>query len=153
MKPTESFSIIYYVKGVEKVKEFTISFVSNYVTREYNALMRDANKVKDQWDNMQNILTENAQLKLEKPEGWKEKVSENEKEYLSYTNAIIEVGESNFFDRRFDLIKTILIDNGYENDQELMTFDFWDRQVDPNEINRILMKIVYKDLTGSQKKN
>jgi hypothetical protein len=152
MKPIENFKITYYEKGKEKQKEFVIKFASNRVRNDFNELMNDSNKVKNSWDEAQEILTDNAVLKLEKPEGWKKKTEENKEKYEEIVKSINAFGDNDFFKRRFKIIKKLLIQNGHEDQEDFMSFDFWNEKVDPDELVRQLSKVIYKDIIEYAKK-
>lgn len=153
MKPIETLTINYFDKGKEKTKSFTINFVSNKILRDYNSIMLDSSNVKNSWNRIQDILTDSAFLKVNKSNGWQDKIKKNDEEYKNLVSDVYEVGKSDFFKRRFEIITTLLKDNGHENDTEAMCYEFWDEKVPPDQIVRSLTKVIYKDLlVGSKKK-
>lgn len=77
-----------------------------------------------------------AELKKEK-KALQEKIEKCRIEMLSFDF-------DNWLEQRFELIKEVLEENDI-SDKELFKYRFWDRFVDPNDINDFLSKVVLKD--------
>jgi hypothetical protein len=144
-----SKEIIYKLKyrdgGERKFIDIKIDFVSNYVIREYNNLISSTTDVKIKWDKVMDITNEIEKLRTDKPEGYKVKVESLRKDVVSISDEIMKHQPEGLLDKRFDIIKVILDDNGIK-DESLLSFEFWDRKVEPQDIMEFLTFAVYKDI-------
>ena len=152
MKDTVDVVIKYYEKGEVKETPLTVKFVSNKVSRDFGELMKRVGKVKDDWDENQELISNNAKLRIERPEDWKAKIEKNDERLKEIAKSILNVSKSDFFQERFEIMKRILEDNGIK-DETLLSFDFWDENVDPTDMMDIMASIIYKDLVGVKKKD
>lgn len=143
------FDLHFFQKGVQKTKSIKIKYIPQSIIRDYFEITQTVTLVKNCWDRMSDILTLKKSLKIERPENYKDTVKALENEYDSLAKKIIEVGESDFFEQRFKLVKKLLEFNGVE-DSELLTLSFWEDYAEPTEIIRLLDFAVFAD--GSYKK-
>lgn len=105
-------------------KEFTISFVSNWATKQYKELTEDALEV------------------------WKEaQLLRNGEKTMQDANQETFKRAEDLLERKFALVEDILTSNGYEYDAK-----FWDRNCDPNAVNDFIMQSVHKDVNPGGKK-
>jgi hypothetical protein len=110
--------------GTMDKKPFSISFVSNWATREFEALTRDSLAI---WQEANALRTGNKKIE-------------------DANNEILERAES-LLQRKYDLVQDIIESNGYEFDLK-----WWDRRTDPNAVNAFLRDCVQKDTADSKKK-
>lgn len=122
-----------------------IDFVSNWCVREYNDIFTDASKVRMLWAAISDATTEIAGLKIEKPEGYKDKITTLKEKSKSATDEILKVGNSDFIKRRFELLTKLLTDNGV-TEERLLNFKTWDEQIDPAQAMAFLSEAIYKDI-------
>lgn len=151
MIKTVEYNLEYREKGEKKYKTFTIDFISNGVIKRYDKLINEINEFSKQNDERQNLLLEIVGLRSDKPEMYKElikakkeRVDEIEKFMQGYTS-------NGHFERRFEILKTILQDNGV-TEEKFMTFDFWENCVDANSMIELMTNAIWKDLQSDKKK-
>jgi hypothetical protein len=111
--------------GVQKAEIIDIAMVSEYIKREYAAIMGKALQVRAWYEEVKN--TDDSELKKE------------------LEAKISDIYSSDFMDKRFDLVIELLIKNGVKQDSPLLTRDFWDREVDSNTIYDLLTQAINKD--------
>jgi hypothetical protein len=144
-------TVPYFDKGVLKEKEFGISFVSNYATREYHKILKDTLSVKQIWDEIGKINDEFSIILREKKDGWKDELSRIQETLKRKEDEIKKYNDESFFQRRFDLIKIILTDNGHK-EEKYLSEEFWDRMVEPTDIINFLSAVANKDAYLLKKK-
>jgi len=135
----------YREKGKEKALEIKIDFVSNWVIREFNNIMQIVYETQKSWNAVILKSTEIKYLQEEKPEGYIDRVENLYKDMKELTDKISDIGETGILERRFEVIKTILEDNGV-TDERLLSFDFWDRNVEPDSVIDFLEQVAWKDI-------
>ena len=145
------FNLEYREKGEKKNKIITIDFISNGVIKRYDKLMGEVNEVSQKNDERQELLIEIVNLRIDKPEGWKDLQKEKKKKVEEIENFIKSFNENGHFERRFEIIKTVLEDNGIK-DEKLLTFDFWENCVDANTMIEFISASIWKDLADNKKK-
>jgi hypothetical protein len=140
-----TFNLRYRDKKNIKLKHIKINFLSLYVLDQLNELQAGIIDVQAKFDQLSNIqdFLDNKKVSREK-----KKVLKQEKKIIQ--NAIIEYGKNGYLDKRFDAIKTILTDNGYGDDFDLMNPDFWYKQVDRKEIKRFLQYCLVYSIEGAK---
>jgi hypothetical protein len=138
-------TIEYREKGEKKETIFNIDFVSNWCIREYSDIMALSASVKMKWDRISDLRTEMMAISIEKPEGFREKSKEKKAELETLNKDIISFSENDFLKRRYELIETLLRDNGI-TDEKFFSFDFWDRCVEPSQVIKFITDCVYKDM-------
>jgi hypothetical protein len=137
MRKKIEYNLEYREDGEKKFFLFVIDFVCNWCIKEFNAVMAMAFDIQNKWDRISNI---NSIIASEN--GNKKKLKEEEQECLDY---IIKYKDMDIVERRFAILKQILIDNGYKQEQ-FLNFDFWDRCVDPSTIIEFLGACIWKDI-------
>lgn len=135
------YDLIYRVNGEEKKDKIKISFVSNWCIREFNEISQIVLDVRNKWDEYSDIISEISAVAAG---------AEGNADLLDATrDAIIEeiasIAGDDVLRRRFELIKTLLVDNSYKK-EKYFDFDFWDRQVEPAVQLDFLEKCVFKDI-------
>lgn len=140
-----NFELEYREKGEKKILNLTIDFVSNWCIREFGEIFAGVATVKNSWDAISDLNAELAEAKALKEDGYKEKVSFIKERIKSETDAILTFSNNGFLERRFALVKQILIDNGV-TDEKVLSPEFWDRNVDPAVMIEFLTACVYKDM-------
>lgn len=141
-------------RGKDKEYVFKIGFVSNRITRDYRELQEEiqklleiTNSIKELEGKLQDkigsITTESTEEEVKRVNKEIDKIS-SDIEKISKKAKSIDYTE--FFNKRFDLIKRILIRNGYNDGKQYLTFKFWDENVDPGNILEFLKSCVFKDV-------
>ena len=146
MKKKLSFDLEYRIDGEKKFKHLEIDFVPNACLKEFNAQMSIAEIVKQKWDKISDIET---LLVNEKDKEIKSDLKDEKKACIDY---IMQFNDLDVIGQRFRILEKVLIKNGYGHDEELMSFEWWDENVDPNDINRLVELCVFKDIETSKKK-
>jgi len=139
------YILLYREEGEQKALPLEIDFVSNWCIREFNKIMKVAFDVQNKWDKISDITSEMAALKFDKPDGYLDKMIRLESDMSEMTAGILSHDSEMVIQKRFELIKQLLSDNGYK-EPFLYDFDFWDRCVDPNNIIEFLTKCIWKDM-------
>ena len=158
-------------KGNKKEHKFNIEFISNRINKDYASLQYKIKEISDKIIKLKDRFSDIGEYKsnlktlFEKLNAEKKPSKEESEDILKgikeYTEKVEKLSinsekeskvvseESNgFFKVRFDLIKKILIMNGYNNTKkEYLTFDFWDSNVNPGDIIRFLQECVLKDVS------
>jgi hypothetical protein len=124
--------------GTDGEYEFSIKFVSNRIVFDYNELNRSIKTVQEKW-----ILLNRKQKELEA--GKIKDFTAFQAEIEKIQMEIADVADKSFFDKRFDLLKRLLTQNGY-SEGEFLTYDFWWNNVQPKDIIEFLQAAVLKDL-------
>jgi len=145
------FNLEYREKGERKNKMLTIDFISNGVIKRYDKLMGEINEISQKSDERQELLIDIVNLRMEKPEGWKD-LQKDKKNKVDEIETLIKSFHNNgHFERRFEIIKTILEDNGIKDDK-FLTFDFWENSVDASSMIEFINMSIWKDLQSDKKK-
>ena len=151
MKKVIDYSLEYFDKGEEVTKKVKIKFVSNRVQREYNELMSEVARVQDCYLEMQKIKSEMVAIRLKKDKDYKRVIAEKQERDSELKEEINETDSKGFFKKRYELIKRILIDNGYGEDK-VSTYEFWDESIEPSMLMDFLTTAVFKDVVETKKK-
>ena len=151
MKKVIDYSLEYFEKGEEVTKKVKIKFVSNRVQREYNELMSEVARVQDCYLEMQKIKSEMVAIRLKKDKDYKRVIAEKQERDSELQEEINETDSKGFFKKRYELIKRILIDNGYGEDK-VSTYEFWDESIEPSMLMDFLTTAVFKDVVETKKK-
>ena len=138
-----------YVKddGTDAEYKFEIKFISQRMIHNYTELNRTIKKVETSSMNLaiaKNKLETDSSLP-------KEKQIELMKIINTESDEIIKLTGMDYFNKRFDLIKDLLTRNGYKETEPFMSFDFWDLNVEPSEINEFLKTCMFKDIEPGKK--
>lgn len=121
--------------GVARKWPVPISFVSNYIIKEYRKLGELRTQVLEasSW-----IMSNQELIKSGDEEALREY---KEKEAFIMSN-------DDFPSKQYELINQILVDNGIV-DREINTYEFWDRKVDVTDAIEFLNAAVLKDSSKS----
>jgi hypothetical protein len=98
------------------------------------------------WMNIQAIEEEIRILKETKPEDFNVSIKVFKEEINKLEDLIRASKSNNLIERRFELLKDILEDNGYSEDADLMSWKFWNNSVNPHDINELLELAIWKDI-------
>jgi hypothetical protein len=150
-RKTERVVVPYFEKGVLKEKEFEIKFISNSVNRDYQKLVADVYKVGEQWRIIKNLNTEMLELDFENKDELKKNTDRIKDDLKKAEDILLKYNDNMFFEKRVELIKRILIGNGY-NDDLFTSIEFWDDMVEPNDLISFLSRVVHKDAELLKKK-
>lgn len=141
--------------------EYSVKIKSFFSTRErfipvqcipykvYKIMQGIERKIGETKDHAEQILAleaKNKDLKDQKPDGYKDKIVENQKRINELSKRIFEVEDSGFFDDRFEAIKIILRVNGISEDDELMEKATWEERMDYSDPMAFLEFCMSKDL-------
>ena len=140
-----NYEVEYREKGEKKSLPLAIDFVSNWCIDEFSAVSACASVVKSRWNKISDLTTEIAGLQIERPDGYREQVREKKEQIDALTKSILEYSNGSFFTRRFELVKTILEDNGVK-DEKFLSADFWNKSVEPDVLIKFLDAAIYKDI-------
>jgi hypothetical protein len=142
----------YFEKGESKKIDIIISRIFNWALKEHGEIIEEATQVQIKYKNLQDKLDELSYESGNFEGSGKDLFAFRDKmqaEIKELTDGLNKYKDSDFFKRRFDLIVGILDDNGID-DERLKSFDFWDRQVDPEQLMIFLNKACYKDIAKNE---
>jgi hypothetical protein len=151
MRKTLKYELEYNDCGDFKILPVKITFISNWVSKEYGDIVKEINGVKVKYDRFNAIISDQGtaiyersvdKLTQEQLQAKMDKLDVEQKEIQEYLE---KYNDNVFFQRRVDLIKQIVNDNG-NKEPMLQEFDFWNKQVEPVEMMKFLTEAVYKDL-------
>ncbi len=145
MKKTIDHVLKFRSKGEDRYLTVSVDFVSNWVMREYNNILQIINDTQTKWNSIVEAMKKREALLAEMPEGFSAQLDVLDKEIRGHTEAIKKNGEGDIFQKRFEVIKTILEDNGVK-EEILYDYNFWDRCVEPSEMNEFLEACAWKDI-------
>ena len=145
------YKLPYRKDGEKFTKEIKIDFVPRRRYKDFNDIQSAIIEVTKRWNEYKSIEEEVTLLFMNKPEKFKEDVKvfkERLKQIEEEINKFSDIPE-----RRFDLMKQILIDNGYKDDNDLMSTEFFDECVEPESINEIIDLAINKDIDKKKAKS
>ena len=145
------YKLPYRKNGEKFTKEIKIDFVPRRRYKDFNDIQSAIIEVTKRWNEYKSIEEEVTLLFMNKPEKFKEDVKvfkERLKQIEEEINKFSDIPE-----RRFDLMKQILIDNGYKDDNDLMSTEFFDECVEPESINEIIDLAINKDIDKKKAKS
>lgn len=145
MVKTIEYILNYRIKGTKFTKTLEIDFIPNQRHEDYSQIQKEILTVQKKWNNIKGLEQEIYLLIETKEKNCEEAIQNFKDEIDKLENEIRNSKVNNLLERRFKLIKDILIDNGYESDSELMTFEFWSNSVDAATINEFLELCIWKD--------
>lgn len=146
----------YRDKGQPLKFELNIDFISRGVRDMINSYLASLTAYSKQFHKINDIQTDIAALKIQQPDGYKNKVKENELEIKSLYDQLKAVELSTKEEEGISLIKRILVDNGIGLDHMMFNPQFWVDNVSPGSIVRFLNKCYFADSVEAmknQKKN
>jgi hypothetical protein len=135
------YKVPYRLEGEDKEVEIKIDFISNRTMKDFSTLFTLAGKAEKAWNRISDINTL-IMAEDDTPEVNQKFEIEIEECY----SIINEFNDNGYFTQRAALLERILIDNGYKDDELLMSQDFWDECVDPSDLLNFMTKAVYKDV-------
>ena len=146
MRSSVDLVIKYRRNGIDGFKDVKIDFISNRIIKDFNEI----NGV------VQDVLSKSLRLneialKIKNTDD-KRKKAELLSEKEEIEKQVKELGKSDFFEKRLQLIFKILSQNQCQ-DQDLLNPNFWDEFVDPPEIIDFINSAISKDDTNSKKKS
>lgn len=141
-----TYELNYRIKGEKKIKKIDIDFIPNQRHEDWGKLQAEIYEVSAKWNHIKALQEEVLLLLKEKDKNNIEAIKEFKTEIEKLTNDLNYLRDSKIIERRFNLIKDILIDNGYSGDSELMSFEFWNNCVEPTSINEFLQEAISKDI-------
>lgn len=139
----------YFENRQEKSLEVEVKFIPNYVHTELGKITVDIYHIKDIFSKRLDAMSEISAMKTNgKPD--KNRVRELEKKMKEFEQEIFKFSKTDFFKRRFELIKLVLENNGVA-EERFLTLDFWDKCVDANDLVQFLDDVAYKDFEDKKK--
>ena len=142
MRKQIDFVLNYRENGQQCSTLLSIDFVSNYYLTEYNKIMQMVYDTQRCWDSITSAMARRRSAEIN---GEEDKIKSLDSEIDKLSLKIQGYGESGIFQRRFQLVKVLLTDNGVTDDK-FQDFDFWDRCVDPSDLNELLTQSAWKDI-------
>lgn len=146
----------YREKGQPLKFELDIDFISRGVRDMINSYLASLTAYSKQFHKNNDIQTEIAALKIEQPEGYKEKVKALELESKSLYDTIKGTELLAKEEEGINLIKRILVDNGIGIEHAMFNPEFWINNVKAGSIVTFLTKCYFIDTVEAmknQKKN
>jgi len=145
MKKEIVYTLSYREEGEEKEIDIKIDFISNRAMKDFSSIFVLGDKANKAWNRVSDL---ESLIAAEKEDGY-EKENEKIKEYALEIDdcykVIMDFTENGYFIKRVELLQRILIDNGYKEDELLMSSDFWDDCVDPLDLLNFLTSAINKD--------
>ena len=134
------FDLEYRIEGTKQFKHLEIDFVPNFCRKEFNRHMSMADLVRKKWDRISDIET---LLVNEKDKDERQDLKDEQKACIDFIEGFSEM---DVLQERFKIIEKILVKNGYAEDEELMSFTWWDENVEPSDINKFIELCIWKDV-------
>lgn len=142
------YELNYRIKGEKLKRIINIDFVPNIRHKEARQIQELVFQVQAKWNNIKMLEQEIELLKSDKDaKKLKDAVDAYTVEIKSLENEIKLIGTDGIIERRINLVRDILKDNGIKDGDEIMTFDFWDSCVEPKDINDFIDAAINKDLS------
>lgn len=146
MRKKINYTIEYREEGEDKEIVIAIDFISNRVLKDFSNLVVLADEAQKAHNRISDISTIIAGEDL--PDDKREKLKTESKECI---DKIMEFNDNGYFEKRFEILQRILIDNGYKEDNKIMSFDFWEDCVEPSEYLKFMTLAIYKDVENKKK--
>jgi hypothetical protein len=134
MKKTLSINIPYYENGNLIYKHVQISFVSNWVLKEYNESIKKQIEYNEKINALSRLKTKMLSLKTQ------EEIKDN-----LNRQSELSVYFDNYENNTFVLIKRLLKDNKIK-DKQLLDYDFWYKHVDNKTVLKFVNDCIFKDM-------
>jgi hypothetical protein len=159
MKKEIDYKLEYYDNGELKEKDIKIFFTSQKVTRDYGNLLEKIESITKLEAARKNIVDDIGYAMVDDKLNHKEKREKikalNDDLKIKTDNVVnfgegIKVEAEKINDERFDILTRLLRDNKIE-DEDLLSFEFWDEKVDPASANAFLRSAVNKDYDSKKK--
>jgi len=146
MRTKRNYTIEYREEGEHKEVEIEIDFISNRVMKDFSDLIVMGNVAEAAYNRISDINSILAGEKLTE-----EQKEQYKQESVRCVDKVMEFNDNGYFVKRFEILKRILIDNGYKNDEKLMSLDFWENCVDPKDQLKFMTLAIYKDVDQKKK--
>lgn len=146
MRKKINYTIEYREEGEQKEVELEIDFISNRVMKDFSDLILLGNEAEEAYGRISDINTTMAGEELAD-----EEKEELKKESARCVEKIMEFNDNGYFEKRFEILKRILVDNGYKNDDKMMSLDFWENCVEPRDQLKFMTLAIYKDVDQKKK--
>ena len=142
------YELNYRIKGEKLKRIINIDFVPNIRHKEARQIQELVFQVQAKWNNIKMLEQEIEDLKSD-TEGkkYRDAVDAYMVEIKSLEAEIKQIGADGIIERRINLVRDILKDNGIKDTDELMTYEFWDSCVEPKDINDFIDAAINKDLS------
>jgi len=140
------YELNYRIKGKKLLKKLEIDFIPHQRHNDWAKLQAEIYEVGSKWNHIRLLQEEVSLLLKEKNKDNLEAIKKFQDEVHALNEDLNSLKDSKIIERRFKLLKDILIDNGYSEDSELMSFEFWNNNVEPASINEFLNIAINKDL-------
>jgi len=141
------YQLPYRQDGEKKTIEIKIDFLSRGISRDFHELQEKSNLLKLKWDELNDTIT---LISAAKTEGKKDRVREIELKREELMKEILSFDKDTFIDKQHELLQMILKDNGIKTPL-LLSFDFWERKVDTNDMMEFIVAVIYKDMDLKKK--
>jgi hypothetical protein len=126
------------------IKKIQINFLSSYILDQLNMLQAGIVDVESKFNLLSDIQDYIDSGKLDR-----KTKKELKKEKKLVQEAILDYGRNGYLDKRWEIIKQLLIDNGCD-DIELLDYLFWYKQVDRKEIKRFILCLIAYSIEGDE---
>jgi len=151
MRKEIKYKLNYREAGEDKFIDIVIDFISNRTLKDYAVISSMAENARFTNNKISDLTSKIAAVKVNKKDGWELEVEKLESEVDDCIEIILEYNNNNYFAKRFDLIKRILTDNKYGDNEQLMSIDFWDDCIDPFDLVDFMATVIYKDIDTKKK--
>jgi hypothetical protein len=121
-----------------------IDFINYWCISEFEKILTISNDVTEKWNKIKNIMVEISALNTEKPKKYEEQIEKKKTDITELSKSILDYNKADVINKRFEIVKEILIKNGIKSEM-LLSPEFWDRNVEPADINTFLAICCYKD--------
>ena len=145
MRKEIKYNLPYRIEGVDGEIEIKVDFISQGVINNYaesQFVVSEALKA----NNRMAVIFELIAIEKEtKGKDYEATINAYEKEYQECIFVIEEFNNNGFFKKRMEVLKRILLDNGYKDNEILNDVNFWEDSVDPFYLSQFLENAVSKD--------
>ena len=142
------YELNYRIKGEKLKRVIDIDFVPNIRHKEARQIQELVFQVQAKWNNIKMLEQEIELLKSDKDaKKLKDAVDAYTIEIKSLENEIKLIGTDGIIERRINLVRDILKDNGIKDTDEMMNYEFWDSYVEPKDINDFIDAAINKDIS------
>lgn len=140
------YELNYRVKGKKLTKKIEIDFVAYQRHVDYGELQTGIIDVQMKWNKLKLIENEIPMLIETKPPEYIKTIKQLKDDVEKLSKEIRAISESGIVEKRYNLLKEILIDNGYGEDEDLMSWKFWSNSIEAKSVNELLDVAINKDL-------
>ncbi|MDD4689076.1 MAG: hypothetical protein PHE51_04940 [Eubacteriales bacterium] len=144
------YNLPYRENGEKKSIEIKIDFLSRGIARDFDNLHKKQESLRSKWEELKSTDALIEEYKKEKPEGYKKELKELFAKSENLKIDILSFDKNTFIDDQYKLLQMILKDNGIK-DGILLNNDFWEYQVDVQDMMTFLVAVIYKDIDLKKK--